>query len=83
VLGAETAKRVGLIDEIGGYQTAERIALELAGIKKDEAVVHEAPAPISLAEKLGIFPGASATMNRLEELSASAEINAPMFLMKL
>lgn len=83
IFSAAQAKCYGLIDEIGGYETAERIAIQMSKLNKDDVRVGDAPAPVPLLERFGLLPGVTSLVGRAEDLVATAESpGTPMFLWK-
>lgn len=75
ILSAKQAKRVGLIDEVGGYETALKMAKDAGGIADGEERVYAMTPPIPLLERLGLAPGFSALSQQLENFSLDMELN--------
>lgn len=83
VFSAAQAKRLRLIDEVGGYATAEKLALKLGDLKKEDARIDEVAPSMTMMERLGILPGVTAITNRFDDLTAVAEMSGvPMSLYK-
>ncbi len=83
VFSAQEAKKLGLIDEVGGYNSALATALVFVEIEKEEeAAIHEVTPPAPLLEKLGMVASMTSVAERLDCATALAEMSGkPLWMM--
>lgn len=83
IFNGSQAQRLGLVDELGSYETAIRAARDLAGIEDGKENVQEISPPTSILERFGILGQISSFVDRADSFLVSSELNGmPMYLMK-
>lgn len=83
IMSAKEAVECHLIDEVGGYQSAVKKAMELAAIPKGEETIKTIDPPMSLLERLGILASVNSVANQIEVAMSTAELSGvPLLLME-
>lgn len=82
IFSAQEAKACGLIDEIGSYKDAVKVAQELAAIPKGEERIQEISLPSSIFEQFALTSRISQALGFVEDMASLSELSGkPLWLM--
>lgn len=83
IMSAKEAEGHKLVDYLGGFGKAVEVARDLAEIPKGQEKLEEVAPSVPLVERLGLLPGISATVERLDGFMAISELRGmPLWLME-
>lgn len=83
IFNGRQALKLGLVDEVGGYETALKVAKELSEIKEGEERVQEVNPPMNMLERFGLLAQISSAVERADNILTGIELDGtPLYLMK-